>query len=767
MRRQQSTHGREHVVRKFFLTSTTLWLVFSLMLLTAVSPSQAEIYRWKDAKGVVHYSNAAPESKGAELLDVIPTRRVPLVEDAEGQVYYLNLPDSKLTQDMSFQDVLDQLTLPADVLDELMEEASAKAKAAAEAEPLSAVTFRLTELEEALEREITKRLEWEQEYLKSQSRSKELAQRNEQLQLALVDMQNKIGKVQKAVALSEIHASALRKPQQQMGQLESRIEKLQAALQEQNPEQELGQLREKIIQLQTALSEQKPEQELGQLEEKISQLQAFLTEMSTQSEEEAAELSSTLDDVQTEQNLQLASLSGRLDELELGVTKFQGQSLAEKFSDLSQEMQDLKTSLSEGYDDSQLQARLKELHDAQKQQISRLETKLRDLESVKSSYEQSMESLSAKLGTIEANLSDLEQPGQLAEPEQEFGRLEEKIVQLQAYLTEMSQQSEEEAAELSSTLDEVKAEQGLQLASLSGRLDELEVGVSKFQTQNFAEEYAALNQEMQELKASLPEDYDDSQLKARLKELHDAQIQQNRELETKLQELERIKDTYEESIQALSGKLLTLESSIHDLDHSAVLAQIDALAERVAAFEQQPQDETIHLKLAALETAMETLTDAMPASRSNSTLVEELLESREHFEHMSAEQAEQIRIQQNQIAMLRDELEQLKFQRSAQEESEQGAPEIDPAILPALRKKNAQMEDVIQQQADALTLQQERIAAIEGKLEQALTTSKNPVLIEEQPQEAESRSSTRITVVERQFRRGAKRPSKLGVYVTK
>ena len=587
MRRQQSTHGREHVVKKIFLTSTTLWLVFSLMLLTTVSPSQAEIYRWKDAKGVVRYSNAAPVSEDAEMLDVIPTRRIPLVEDADGQVYYLNLPDGRLTQDMSFQDVLDQLTLPADVLDELVEEASAKAKAA-EAEPLSTVTFRLTELEEALEREITKRLEWEQEYVKSQSRSKELEQRNEHLQLALADMGSKIDKVQKAVALSEIHVSALREPQQQLGQLESRLEELQAALAEQNPERELGQL-------------------------------------------------------------------------------------------------------------------------------------------------------------------------------------EGKIVQVQAYLTDMSKQSEEDAAELTSTMDKVQEAQGVQLASLSGRLDELEIGINRVRQESVAEKFAALSREMHDLKASLPEGYDDSLLQTRLRELQDTQKQQIGELETKLLELESIKATYEQSMQALSDKLGTLEVSMDELDHSALLAKVDALAERVASFEQQPQDETVHVKLAALETAMATLTDAVPLSRNTSTMVAELLESKDKLEAMSGEQSEQIRLQQTQIAMLRDELEQLKVRSAVPQDVEQDTHDVDPAMLATLAEKNAQMENVIQQQAGTLSLQQKRLVAIESKLEQALVINENDSsdLVAERQQQAQSDSKSRITVVERQYRRGAKRPSVLGVYVTK
>ncbi len=584
MRRQQFTQRRGHVVKRFFLAATTLWLVVSPMLLTTVSPSQAEIYRWKDDKGVVRYSNAPPKGERAKLMDVIPTHRVPLVEDADGTVYYLNLPDSKLTQDMSFQDVLDQLSLPADVLDELMEEASVKAKTA-EAGPLSTVTFRLAELEQALERETTKRLKWEQEFLKTQSRNKELEQRNEQLQLVLVNMETKIDRVQKAVVVSEAHASALREPHRQVGQLESRIEELQATLLEQNPERDLG-----------------------QLEGKIAQLQAYLAEMSRQSEEETTELSSTLDKVRETQGLQLASLGGRLDKLE-------------------------------DYGDSQLQARLRGLQATQKQQIGEFETKLRELESIKTTYEQHMQALSDKLGT-----------GELA---------------------------------------------------------------------------------------------------------------------TKLRELESIKTAYEQRMQTFSDKLGMLETSMDDLERSALPAQVNSLMERVAAFEQQPKDEAIYVKLAALETVMATLTDAVPASRNTSTLVAELFESKEYLETMSGRQFEQIRQQQVQIAMLRDEVEQLKVRNNVPQESKQEAPIIKPSLLTVLTEKSIWMEELFQQQASVLALQQERIVAIESTLGQTQLKSDNPARIEEQPQKVPGESSSRISVVERQYRRGAKRQSVLGLYVTR
>ncbi|PID58356.1 hypothetical protein CSB45_04620 [candidate division KSB3 bacterium] len=394
MRQQDLTRVQSHVVSKMFLRL----LVCLCMLLAAISPSQAEIYRWKDESGVIHYSNALPASGISEVLDVIPTHRIPIVEDADGQVYYLNLPGSELTQDMAFQDVLDQLRLPDDILDELMEEAAA---AKLKAEHPSTVAFRLTELEEALEREMTKRLEWEQEYLRSQSRSKELQLRNEQLQLALGALEARIDSIQKALALSDRHASAMKEPQRRLGKLERQVDALH-----------------------TVLTKQDSTQQFGQLSRKIVQLQAFLTKASRQSQEDAAELSSTLDSVKAEQGLLLASLSGRVDTLATGLERVQQQSLAEKFDLLSREMQRLKASLPSKRDNTgQLQARLEKLEAAHEQQIKNLERKLQSLETRKRTEAAQVDALAERVAAFGQQSQDETVHVKLAGPESSMAAL--------------------------------------------------------------------------------------------------------------------------------------------------------------------------------------------------------------------------------------------------------------------------------------------------------------------------------------------------------
>ncbi len=206
-----------------------IFLFICLFMLSArgLDP-YAEIYRWKDTEGVIRYSNAPPDDQSS-ILDIIPTRQIPLVEDEDGKVYYLNVPDGEAVKDLPRQEVPGQVTLPQEVLDKLLEESKAVAapSQASGSVDFTAMTFRLTELENTLEREITNRLEWEQKYVQSIARANEFEEQNHTLKLALRQMEAKVDKLQKAVALAEIHASAPRNSQQQLGRLEGKIGELQ------------------------------------------------------------------------------------------------------------------------------------------------------------------------------------------------------------------------------------------------------------------------------------------------------------------------------------------------------------------------------------------------------------------------------------------------------------------------------------------------------------------------------------------------------------
>ena len=148
-------------------------MMLAAALFTGERPTSAEIYRWKDVDGTVRYSNTKP-GESAEILDVIPTRRVPLVEAQDGTVYYLNVPER-----------IDQLNLPPDMLDELLKPAPApKAETAAnaakegDAADMAEILKRLTDLESSLQREIAARQTWERAYEEIRSDAKRLEQEN-------------------------------------------------------------------------------------------------------------------------------------------------------------------------------------------------------------------------------------------------------------------------------------------------------------------------------------------------------------------------------------------------------------------------------------------------------------------------------------------------------------------------------------------------------------------------------------------------------------
>lgn len=148
-------------------------MILAAVLFTGERPTSAEIYRWKDVDGTIRYSNTKP-GESAEILDVIPTRRVPLVEAQDGTVYYLNVPER-----------IDQLNLPPDMLDELLNPAPApKAETAAnaakdgDAADMAEILKRLTDLESSLQREIAARQKWERAYEEIRSDAKRLEQEN-------------------------------------------------------------------------------------------------------------------------------------------------------------------------------------------------------------------------------------------------------------------------------------------------------------------------------------------------------------------------------------------------------------------------------------------------------------------------------------------------------------------------------------------------------------------------------------------------------------
>jgi len=160
-----------------------LCLVFTFVFLGVTALVPAEIYKWQDETGMIHYSNTPPSDR-SRILELYPTEKVPLVEDTTGIVYYLNVPGRNTEVDIP------EITVSPEVLNDIMKDASAaQVQSPAQAFPdMTALTVRLAEVEKALEREIESRLKREQEYNQAQMLVKDMDSQNKALRLALTQM---------------------------------------------------------------------------------------------------------------------------------------------------------------------------------------------------------------------------------------------------------------------------------------------------------------------------------------------------------------------------------------------------------------------------------------------------------------------------------------------------------------------------------------------------------------------------------------------------
>ena len=656
-----------------FTGRSLLVLCFVLVLTCAgINFSHAEIYRWKDQQGMIQYSNTPPEDR-SQILDVIPTRRVPLVQDAQGTVYYLNLPDGKFTKDMSFQDMLDQLTLPEDVLEGLLQEAAAAPADEADNENYTTLTFRMAELEEALEREITNRLEWKQEYLKSQSHTQQLEQQNRELKLAMRQTEQDIEKLQKAVNLSEMHLAALRNPQQQLGKLENQLVELQAYVTKQDSNEDVVTLQDKLV-----------------------QLQAYVTDIGQKTGQSMTDVHSTIDTLQTTQTQQIATLSTRLNELETGLKTIPRH-------DVSAQLASLKTAYEQQVE--MLSTKLADLESGVEtfnhQELSeQVNTLAQEFERLEKQQQQPDEIISVKLAALETEVQHLADALPALKSDDSTEIVQQKLVLLQAYVTDIGQQ----ALQSVKTLDTAQTDQAQQVAALSTKMNELESEIKTGHEQQVYQQLASLSQEVQELRKQHTPQYDDSALQKRLETLQTEQTE----------EIEQLAMT----------------------------------------------NEDMQLKLAALETEIDGLASTLPASTKVSEVANKLIEHGNVLKTATEEQAQQIRQHRSQIVQLQIELGLLRTQSdnypfvlpdSGLQTEANTTTEDDQAVLTALLEKNALMEAVINYQSTALDIQKARVQSIEAKLEQVLGNPTSNAVVRQVPRKIESRG--RITVVERKFRR--------------
>jgi hypothetical protein len=307
-----------------------LGLVFALVFLGSVGSLHAEIYKWQDETGTIHYSNTPPKDL-SRILEKYPTEKVPLVEDANGVIYYLNVPVGSPEVDIP------EITVSPEVLNEIMKDAP-EAQVQPPKQPfldMTTITIRLAEVEKALEREIGSRLKWEHEYARAQTLVKDLESQNKVLRLALAQMGNDLKGVQKAIVVSDMQLAELKNPQHK--------------------------------------------QQLAMLERKVDDLQSHLNTTIQQSDQSVAMVQTEIETVKTAQGEELETLNAKLNRLESEIEAINELALSEKFATLSTEIHKLE---SQQQPDHDVQVKLASLETDLKQLMDALPSSRRASETV-------------------------------------------------------------------------------------------------------------------------------------------------------------------------------------------------------------------------------------------------------------------------------------------------------------------------------------------------------------------------------------------------
>jgi hypothetical protein len=269
-----------------------LGLVFTLVFLGPIGSLQAEIYKWQDEAGTIHYSNTPPNDL-TRILERYPTEKVPLVEDANGIVYYLNVPVGSTEMDIP------EITVSPETLREIMKDVPAdQVQAPAQPSPdMTTLTIRLAEVENALEREIGNRLKWEHGYARAQTLVKDLESQNKVLRLALTQMRNDLERVQEAVVVSDMQLTALKIPQHK--------------------------------------------QQLAMLEGKVGNLQSLLHTVNQQADHQVAVVQNEIETLKSAQGKELGALYAKLDVLESEIETINELALSEQLTDFSTKIHEL------------------------------------------------------------------------------------------------------------------------------------------------------------------------------------------------------------------------------------------------------------------------------------------------------------------------------------------------------------------------------------------------------------------------------------------
>jgi hypothetical protein len=198
-----------------------------LVVLVGVGASvNAEIYKWQDEAGITYYSNHPPKHP-VRHLDTIPGHSLSSEQTTPSPLYYSAAPEQNNTE---------KFTVPPEVLQELLYKDVVKVAVSKPSAPdfsnMTALTMRLAELENTLQREIKNRLGLEYQHTQARSIINALQQQNYTLHTSLKRMQKDLEQVRGTVVASDIQVAALKQwgPFQQLAMLADQVSGLEGHL---------------------------------------------------------------------------------------------------------------------------------------------------------------------------------------------------------------------------------------------------------------------------------------------------------------------------------------------------------------------------------------------------------------------------------------------------------------------------------------------------------------------------------------------------------
>ena len=165
--------------------------------------ASAEIYRWKDANGMIRYSNRPPDDP-ALLMDAMPLKQPPLEQRQQGSSYYLQSTGKEEQQQEFSGNQVERLILPPQAVDPaLANTAETPVQPPDQDDAMAALLSRMTELEQRLEQTTDPQTDWDVKYQQTLLQTEQLEQQNRLLHETITDMQLTLKQYETIIASSQ------------------------------------------------------------------------------------------------------------------------------------------------------------------------------------------------------------------------------------------------------------------------------------------------------------------------------------------------------------------------------------------------------------------------------------------------------------------------------------------------------------------------------------------------------------------------------------